>query len=157
MFGFIKIPDALLFNILQHPYVQRLGRIKQLGVSNFVYPGAVHTRLLHSLGAMHLMNEAVRNLREKGISISERERQAAMAAILLHDVGHGPFSHVLENTLVHGVSHEDVSLLMMQRINEDLTEAAQVNLQGEIERPLDEAIAIFTDSYPRRFPHLLTA
>ncbi|MBQ9340197.1 MAG: HD domain-containing protein [Paludibacteraceae bacterium] len=155
VFGFIKIPDALLFNILQHPYVQRLGRIKQLGVSNFVYPGAVHTRLLHSLGAMHLMNEAVRNLREKGISISERERQAAMAAILLHDVGHGPFSHVLENTLVHGVSHEDVSLLMMQRINEDLTEAAQVNLQGEIERPLDEAIAIFTDSYPRRFLHQL--
>ena len=155
MFGFIKIPDALLFNIVQHPYVQRLGRIKQLGVSNFVYPGAVHTRLLHSLGAMHLMDEAIKNLREKGIAISDRERQAAMVAILLHDVGHGPFSHVLENTLVHGISHEDISLMMMHRINEDLTPSEQLNLQGEVERPLDEAIAIFTDTYPRHFLHQL--
>ncbi len=155
VFGFIKIPDALLFDVLQHPYVQRLGRIKQLGVSNFVYPGAVHTRLLHSLGAMHLMDEAVKNLREKGIDISESEHKAAMVGILLHDVGHGPFSHVLENTLVHGVTHEEISLMMMQRINADLTISEQINLEGEIERPLDEAIAIFTDNYPRHFLHQL--
>lgn len=155
VFGFIRIPNALLFDILQHPYVQRLGRIKQLGVSNFVYPGAVHTRLMHSLGAMHLMDEAVKSLREKGIGISESERTAALAAILLHDAGHGPFSHVLENTLVHGVNHEDISLMMMHRINHDLTLSEQVNLQGEVERPLDEAIAIFTDRYPRHFLHQL--
>lgn len=155
VFGFINIPDELLFDVLQHPYVQRLGRIKQLGVSNLVYPGAVHTRLLHSIGAMHLMHEAVRNLREKGIAISHTELTAAMAAILLHDVGHGPFSHVLENTLVSGVSHEEISLLMMQQINEDLAGPTQLNLEGKAERPLDEAIAIFCDEYPRHFLHQL--
>jgi len=156
VFGFIKIPADLLYDILQHPYVQRLGRIKQLGVSNFVYPGAVHTRLMHSLGAMHLMHEAIRNLREKGIEISDTEQTAAMAAILLHDVGHGPFSHVLENTLVHGVSHEEISLMMMEQINYDLTgNDAQMNLEGKIERPLDLAIAIFRDEYHRHFLHQL--
>ena len=155
VFGFIQIPNELLFDILQHPLVQRLGRIKQLGVSNFVYPGAVHTRLLHSIGAMHLTNEAIQNLRGKDISISESERISTMAAILLHDVGHGPFSHVLENTLVHGISHEEISLLMMQQINHDLTRAEQMTLQGDVERPLDEAIAIFTDSHPRHFLHQL--
>ena len=155
MFGFIRIPNDLLFDILQHPYVQRLGRIKQLGVSNFVYPGAVHTRLLHSIGAMHLTEEAIRNLREKGIEVSESERTSVMAAMLLHDVGHGPFSHVLENTLVHGITHEQISLLLMEQIGRDLTETEQLNLQGEIERPLDEALAIFTDRYPRHFLHQL--
>lgn len=155
VFGFIQITDDLLFDILSHPYVQRLGRIKQLGVSNLVYPGAVHTRLMHSLGAMHLMHEAIKNLREKGIEISHNEQTAAMAAILLHDVGHGPFSHVLENTLVEGVSHEDISLLMMHQINHDLTGEQQMNLAGEIERPLDLTIAIFTDTYHRHFLHQL--
>lgn len=155
VFGFVRIKSDLLYDILQHPYVQRLGRIKQLGVSNLVYPGAVHTRLLHSLGAMHLMHEAIHNLREKDIEVSKSEEIAAMAAILLHDVGHGPFSHVLENTLVSGVTHEEISLLMMQQINQDLTTSEQMNLQGEIERPLDEAIAIFRDEYPRHFLHQL--
>lgn len=155
VFGFVRIKSDLLYDILQHPYVQRLGRIKQLGVSNLVYPGAVHTRLLHSLGAMHLMHEAIHNLREKEIEVSQSEEIASMAAILLHDVGHGPFSHVLENTLVSGVSHEEISLLMMRQINQDLTRSGQMNLQGEIERPLDEAIAIFRDEYPRHFLHQL--
>lgn len=155
VFGFVRINDDMLFDILEHPLVQRLGRIKQLGVSNFVYPGAVHTRLLHSIGAMHLMHEAIHNLREKGIDISRSEEISSMAAILLHDVGHGPFSHVLENTLVSGITHEDISLLMMQRINLDITQSEQMNLQGEIERPLDEAIAIFQDRYPRHFLHQL--
>lgn len=155
VFGFIQIPNDLLFDILQHPYVQRLGRIKQLGVSNFVYPGAVHTRFLHSIGAMYLTGEAVHNLRSKGVRISDQERTSVMAAILLHDVGHGPFSHVLENTLVEGVSHEEISLLMMEQINRDLTKGEQMNLEGEVERPLDEAIAIFRDNYPRHFLHQL--
>ena len=155
MHGFIRIPNELLFDILQHPYVQRLGRIKQLGVSNFVYPGAVHTRLMHSIGAMHLAQEAIHNLREKGVEISFGERNAVMAAMLLHDVGHGPFSHVLENTLVSGINHEEISLLMMEQINRDLAQNALPNLQGEVERPLDEALAIFTDNYPRHFLHQL--
>ena len=155
MFGFIRIKSDLLYDILEHPYMQRLSRIKQLGVSNMVYPGAVHTRLNHSLGAMHLMHEAVQNLREKDIEVSNSEEIASMAAILLHDVGHGPFSHVLENTLVSGITHEEISLLMMQQINYDLTASPQMTLQGEIERPLDEAIAIFRDEYPRHFLHQL--
>ena len=155
MHGFIRIPNDLLFDILQHPYVQRLGRIKQLGVSNFVYPGAVHTRLMHSIGAMHLTHEAIRNLCEKCIAISDNERTAVMAAMLLHDVGHGPFSHVLENTLVQGVTHEEISLLMMEQINRDLTRNEQPNLQGEIDRPLDEALAILRNKYPRHFLHQL--
>ncbi|MCQ2335446.1 MAG: HD domain-containing protein [Paludibacteraceae bacterium] len=157
VFGFVRIPDDLLFDILEHPYVQRLSRIKQLGVSNMVYPGAMHTRLMHSIGAMHLMYEAVKNLREKGVDISYSEQTALMAAILLHDVGHGPFSHVLENTLVDGVCHEDISLLMMERINRDLaqTQALNLTLTGDVDRPLDEAIAIFKDEYPRHFLHQL--
>ena len=153
--GFIRIPNELLFDILQHPYVQRLGRIKQLGVSNFVYPGAVHTRFAHSIGAMHLTHDATHNLREKGIDISDNERTAVMAAMLLHDVGHGPFSHVLENTLVQGITHEEISLLMMEQINRDLTRSEQPNLQGEVERPLDEALAIYRNEYPRHFLHQL--
>lgn len=153
--GFIRIPTDTLFDILCHPYVQRLGRIKQLGVSNFVYPGAVHTRLIHSIGAMHLCMEAIHNLREKGIDISDSERESVMAAMLLHDVGHGPFSHVLENTLVSGITHEEISLLMMEQINRDLNRSQQLNLQGEIEGPLDEALAIFKNEYPRHFLHQL--
>ena len=116
VFGFISVPNEFLFDLLQHPYVQRLNRIRQLGLSFFVYPGAMHSRFLHSIGAMHLMQEAISVLRLKGIDISHNEGNAAAAAILLHDIGHGPFSHVLENTLVSGISHEEISMLMMERI-----------------------------------------
>ena len=143
VFGFLSIPNDLIFDVLQHPYVQRLNRIRQLGLSYLVYPGAVHTRFGHSLGAMHLMHEAITSLRLKGVPITEQEETGAMIAILLHDIGHGPFSHVLEHTIVDGVSHEDISLLMMERINLDLN--------GQ----LDTAIAIFKNEYPKHFLHQL--
>ena len=120
VFGFIKIPRGLLYDIVRHPLMQRLNRINQLGLASVVYPGARHTRFQHSLGAFYLMSEAVRSLREKGIYIFDSEAEAVQAAILMHDIGHGPFSHVLENTLIKGISHEDISLLMMEQINRDL-------------------------------------
>ena len=125
VFGFLSIPNDLIYDVLQHPYVQRLNRIRQLGLSYLVYPGAMHSRFGHSLGAMHLMQEAIHSLRLKGVEITENEETAAMIAILLHDIGHGPFSHVLEHTLVEGVTHEDISLLMMERINEDLAKSQE--------------------------------
>lgn len=143
VFGFLSIPNELIYDVLQHPYVQRLSRIRQLGLSYLVYPGAMHSRFGHSLGAMHLMHEAVTSLRLKGVEITEEEATSAMIAILLHDIGHGPFSHVLEHTIVDGVTHEDISLLMMQRINMDL--------HGQ----LDMAIAIFKNEYPKHFLHQL--
>ena len=143
VFGFLSIPNELIYDVLQHPYVQRLNRIRQLGLSYLVYPGAMHSRFGHSLGAMHLMHEAIASLRLKGVDITEQEETSAMIAILLHDIGHGPFSHVLEHTLVEGVTHEDISLLMMQRINLDL--------HGQ----LDTAIAIFKNEYPKHFLHQL--
>ena len=143
VFGFLSIPNDLIYDVLQHPYVQRLNRIRQLGLSYLVYPGATHSRFGHSLGAMHLMQEAIRSLRVKDVEITEQEETAAMIAILLHDIGHGPFSHVLEHTIVDGVTHEDISLLMMLRINEDL--------HGQ----LDTAIAIFKNEYPKHFLHQL--
>lgn len=153
VFGFLTIPNDLLFDVLQHPYVQRLGRIRQLGLSNFVYPGAMHTRFLHSIGAMHLMREGLLSLKNKGVTISDAEMTAAEAAILLHDIGHGPFSHVLEHTLVDGITHEEISLLMMEQINYDL--ASKTEQQLWTQRPLDLAIAIFRDNYPRHFLHQL--
>jgi len=156
VFGFLSIPNELIFDVLQHPYVQRLTRIRQLGLSYLVYPGAMHSRFLHSLGAMHLMHEAITSLRTKGVPITEEEETSAMIAILLHDVGHGPFSHVLEHTIVDGVSHEDISLLMMERINNDLmmrhTPNGDASLNGG---PLDMAIAIFKNEYPKHFLHQL--
>ena len=143
VFGFLSVPNELIYDVLQHPYVQRLNRIRQLGLSYLVYPGAQHSRFSHSLGAMHLMSEAIASLRQKNIAISEEEATAAMIAILLHDIGHGPFSHVLEHTLVDGVTHEDISLLMMERINRDL---------GGL---LNMAIAIFRNEYPKHFLHQL--
>ena len=143
VFGFLSIPNDLVYDVLQHPYVQRLSRIRQLGLSYLVYPGAMHSRFGHSLGAMHLMQEAITSLRMKGWEITEEEATAAQIAILLHDIGHGPFSHVLEHTIVDGVSHEDISLLMMERINLDL--------HGR----LDTAIAIFRNEYPKHFLHQL--
>ena len=143
VFGFLSIPNELIYDVLQHPYVQRLNRIRQLGLSYLVYPGAMHSRFGHSLGAMHLMHEAITSLRLKGVEITDEEATSAMIAILLHDIGHGPFSHVLEHTLVESVTHEDISLLMMQRINEDLGGS------------LDMAIAIFKNEYPKHFLHQL--
>lgn len=153
VFGFLSIPNELIFDVLQHPYVQRLNRIRQLGLSYLVYPGAMHSRFGHSLGAMHLMHEAISSLRLKGVEITEQEETSAMIAILLHDIGHGPFSHVLEHTLVEGVTHEDISLLMMLRINEDLRFEIYDLKFGE--KPLDMAIAIFKNEYPKHFLHQL--
>lgn len=154
VFGFLNIPNDLVFDVMQHPFVQRLGRIRQLGLSNFVYPGAMHTRFSHSLGAMHLMQEGIASLRQKGVAISESEATGAEIAILLHDIGHGPFSHVLEHTLVDGITHEEISLMMMEQINRDLTRSdGQCTLDER--GVLDEAIAIFKDEYPRHFLHQL--
>ncbi|MBQ3699120.1 MAG: HD domain-containing protein [Prevotella sp.] len=143
VFGFIKIKHGLLYDIVQHPLFQRLNRINQLGLASVVYPGARHTRFQHSLGAFYLMTEAVKSLREKGVYIFDSEAEAVQAAILLHDIGHGPFSHVLENTLIHGISHEDISLLMMEQMNRDL--------KGQ----LALAISIFKDEYPNKIFHQL--
>ena len=151
VFGFLSIPNELVYDVLQHPYVQRLNRIRQLGLSYLVYPGAMHSRFGHSIGAMHLMHEAVTSLRLKGVDITPEEETSAMIAILLHDIGHGPFSHVLEHTIVEGVTHEDISLLMMQRINEDLAQKSNAGTQ----KPLDMAIAIFKNEYPKHFLHQL--
>ena len=153
VFGFLSLPNELIYDVLQHPYVQRLNRIRQLGLSYLVYPGAMHSRFGHSLGAMHLMQEAISSLRAKGVEITEQEATSAMIAILLHDIGHGPFSHVLEHTLVDGVTHEDISLLMMERINEDLAVTGYgLQVTG---KPLDMAIAIFKNEYPKHFLHQL--
>ncbi|MDO4164642.1 MAG: HD domain-containing protein [Bacteroides sp.] len=145
VFGFINIPKGLLYDIVRHPLLQRLTRIKQLGLSSVVYPGAQHTRFQHSLGAFHLMSEAIQHLTAKGNFIFDSEAEAVQAAILMHDIGHGPFSHVLENTIVQGVSHEDISLLLMERINKDMN--GQLTL----------AIQIFKDEYPKRFLHQLVS
>ncbi len=143
VFGFIRIPRGLLYDIVKHPLFQRLTRISQLGLASVVYPGARHTRFQHSLGAYHLMGEALLTLRQKGQFIFDSEAEAVEAAILMHDIGHGPFSHVLEHTLISGISHEDISLMMMEQINHDLHEQLQL------------AIAIFRDDYPKRFLHQL--
>ena len=143
VFGFIQIPRGLLYDIVRHPLFQRLNRINQLGLASVVYPGARHTRFQHSLGAFHLMSEAILSLQQKGHFIFDSEAEAVKAAILMHDIGHGPFSHVLEDTLISGISHEDISLLMMEQINSDL------------DNRLNLAISIFKDEYHKRFLHQL--
>ena len=159
VFGFLSIPDGVLFQILQHPYMQRLNRIRQLGLSFFVYPGAMHSRFLHSLGAMHLMHEALTSLREKGVEITDNEATAAMAAILLHDVGHGPFSHVFEEAgmLPPGTNHEDISLMMMHEIRDWFTSShiALPKERAEVASIMNLAIAIFKDEYEKHFLHQL--
>jgi HD superfamily phosphohydrolase len=145
VFGFINIPNDFLYDIIQHPYFQRMNRIKQLGLTSTVYPGAQHTRLQHSLGAMYLMGEAVAQLRQAGNEISEKEANGVLACILLHDIGHGPFSHALEHSVVSDISHEEISLLMMQKINQ------------EMEGKLDIALQIFTNKYPKKFLHQLVS
>ena len=145
VFGFINIPKGLIFDLVRHPLLQRLTRIKQVGLSSVVYPGAQHTRFQHSLGAFYLMQEALQQLQAKGNVISDEEAEAVKAAILLHDVGHGPFSHVLEHSIVGGVSHEEISLMLMERINR------------EMEGALTLAIQIFKDEHPKRFLHQLVS
>lgn len=145
VFGFIHIPKGLLYDIVCHPLLQRLTRIKQLGLASAVYPGAQHTRFQHSLGAFHLMSETIKHLTAKGNFIFDSEAEAVQAAILLHDIGHGPFSHVLENTLVGGVSHEEISLMLMERMNREMK--GQLHL----------AIQIFKDEYPKKFLHQLVS
>ena len=143
VFGFIKIPRGILLDIVRHPLMQRLTRIRQLGLTQEVYPGAQHTRFQHSLGALHLMSEALISLHQKGIFVFDSEVEAVQAAILMHDIGHGPFSHVLENTLISGITHEEISLMMMDRIN------------NEMHGALTLAINIFKNEYPKRFLHQL--
>ena len=143
VFGFIKIPRGVLLSIVQHPLMQRLTRIKQLGLANSVYPAAQHTRFQHSIGAFHLMSEAITSLTQKGVFIFDSEAEAVEAAILMHDIGHGPFSHVLENTLITDISHEDISLMMMEQINREMNGA------------LNLALKIFKDEYSKHFLHQL--
>lgn len=145
VFGFINIPNDFLYQIIQHPYLQRLNRIRQLGLASFVYPGAQHTRLHHSIGAMYLMDEAIKNLRNKGHEITVDEANGVLSAILLHDVGHGPFSHVLEHTLTDQIHHEEFSLALMEALNEKL------------EGKLDICISIFKNEYPKKFLHQLVS
>ena len=145
VFGFINIPEGLLLDLVKHPLLQRLARIRQLGFSFAVYPGAQHTRFQHSLGAYYLMSEAVTHLTAKGNEITPSEAEAVKAAILMHDLGHGPFSHVLEDTLIREVPHEEISLLLMERIN------------AEMNGKLEEAIRIFKDEHPKRFLHQLVS
>ena len=138
VYGFITIPSELIFDLIEHAYVQRLGRIKQLGLTYLVYPGAQHTRLQHALGAMHLMAQALDVLRLKGAGISDEEAEAVTIAILLHDIGHGPFSHTLEKLLISKTSHESLSLQMMEKLNREfngrLTLALQI-FQGRYHKP----------------------
>ena len=139
IYGFINIPFPILYDLMEHPYFQRLRRIRQLGLTHLVYPGANHTRFQHALGAMHLMEEAIATLRSKGLDVASQETEAALIAILLHDVGHGPYSHVLERMVVEDVSHETLSLLFMQQLNR------------EFDGRLNLAIEIFKKQYHKKF------
>lgn len=143
VYGFITIDDDLINKIISHPYYQRLRRINQMAMAYLVYPGAVHTRLHHSLGAYHLMCNALSELKNKGIEITKEEEQAAKIAILLHDIGHGPFSHALENVLTEGMHHEEISLLLIKELN--------TQFDGKLQMALD----IFTDVYAKKFLHQL--
>ncbi len=145
VYGFINIANDLIFDIIEHSYFQRLRRIEQLGLSHLVYPSAVHSRFSHALGAMFLMSEAIQYLRQKGHNITDIESEAAQLAILMHDIGHGPFSHALEYSIVKNVSHEKLSLLFMESIN--------IEFNGQ----LDMAIAIFKNEYPKHFLHQLVS
>jgi HD superfamily phosphohydrolase len=145
IYGFITVPHPLLLRLIDHPWFQRLRYIKQLGLSHLVYPGALHTRFHHALGAMHLMGLAIESLRGKGHAITQEEALGAHIAILLHDIGHGPFSHALEHSLVEGIGHEDVGALVMAKLNEEFN--------GE----LDLGIAIFHDKHPKHVLHQLVS
>ena len=145
IYGFISVPHPTVLRLIDHPWFQRLRYIKQLGLGHLVYPGALHTRFHHALGAMHLMGEAIATLRGKGHTITDDEALGASIAILLHDVGHGPFSHALEHSLVEGIGHEAVSALVMDALN------------AEFDGTLDLGIRIFRDEHPKRFLHQLVS
>ncbi|MCF8308900.1 MAG: HD domain-containing protein [Bacteroidales bacterium] len=145
VYGFVSIPSEFLFELVEHPYFQRLRRIQQLGLTHLVYPGALHTRFQHAIGAMHLMQQAVDVLRLKGHEITEEEKEGALAAILLHDIGHGPFSHALEHTLITDTDHEEISRWFIRALNE------------ELDQKLTLARNIFENNYPKKFLHQLVA
>ena len=139
VYGFIRIPAGLVLELTEHPYVQRLRRIRQLGLTGFVYPGANHTRFQHAMGALHLMSQAIQSIRSKGTPVTPAEEEAVSTAILLHDIGHGPFSHALENSLMDGISHEVLSILLMEKLNRDLDNRLKTTLR------------IFRNRYPKKF------
>ncbi len=145
VYGFIGLPYEIVYDLFEHPYFQRLRRIRQLGLTHYVYPGANHTRFQHALGATYLMNSAIEIIRSKGHEITEEEAEAVSIAILLHDIGHGPFSHALESSIIEGTSHETLSLLFMNRLNEIFKDR------------LELAIRIFTNNYPKNFLHQLVS
>lgn len=144
VYGFVSVPHGLLLDLVDHPHFQRLRRIRQVGLAHYVYPGALHTRFHHALGALHLMQEAIEVLRSKGTEISEAEAEAACVTILLHDIGHGPYSHALEHTIVD-LHHEQLSLLFMEALNR------------QFDGRLGLAIDIFTDRYDKKFLHQLVS
>lgn len=144
VYGFVSIPYGIVFDLVEHPYFQRLRRIKQTSLTHYVYPGALHTRFHHAIGALHLATEALDVLRNKGVDIAADEAEALQIAVLLHDIGHGPFSHTLEHTLIN-VPHEDLTVLFMQRLNEIFN--------GK----LDKALQIFRDEHPKQFLHQLVS
>jgi len=145
LYGFITIPDELAFALIEHPWFQRLRRISQLGLTSMVYPGALHTRFHHALGAMHLMVQAIETLKSKGFRISDEEARGVIVAILLHDIGHGPFSHALENCIVNDLSHEEISAFFLQRLNKEFGDE------------LTTAISVFNNTYPVGFLHQLVS
>ena len=145
VYGFISIPGDFIFDLIEHPWFQRLRNIRQLGLTSFVYPGATHTRFQHAIGALHLMEQAMQTLTDKNVKISGEEKEATLIAILLHDSGHGPFSHALEDSIIPGISHEEISMLLMNKLNEVFN--------GK----LTLAIEIFMDKYKRKFLHELIA
>lgn len=145
VYGFITIPNDLIFEIIEHPFFQRLRQIKQLGLTSLIYPGALHTRFHHAIGSMYLMQQALHSLRSKRIEISDEEFEACLIAILLHDIGHGPFSHTLEFNLLNNVTHEKISVLFFERLNK------------EFNGTLTTALQIFTNQYDRKFFHQLVS
>ena len=145
MYGFISLQGGIILNLIEHPYFQRLRRISQLGLTSLVYPGALHTRFHHAIGAMHLMQKAINVLRSKGHEISNKEAEGAKIAILLHDIGHGPYSHSLEHSIVNNISHEELSLFYMHKLN------------NEFNGKLDLAIQIFKDEYSKSYLHQLVS
>ncbi len=145
VYGFVTVPNELIFDLIEHPYFQRLRRIKQLGLTHLVYPGALHTRFQHSIGAMHLMERAINELRFKGLNITNDEAVGACIAILLHDIGHGPYSHALEHSIVDGISHEQLSKIFMDKLN------------SYFDGKLDTAISIFNGDYKKKYLHKLVS
>lgn len=145
IYGFVSIPGELIFDLIEHPYFQRLRRIKQLGLTELIYPGAIHTRFNHALGSMHLMGRVLESLRQKGVMINDNEYEASQIATLLHDIGHGPFSHALEETLLHQIKHESISFQFMKELNKQFSGKLDLTLQ------------IFQNTYPRKFFHQLVS